>query len=129
VADDVGDDLLVREAEREGALVAVFQAEQDVQPAASRLVQQLLGHERGHKQLNPADAVALLAHDLLDFADDAPAERQVSVDACGEFADEAPAQQQAMARQLRLGGRLTQGRHKVVRCSHRVLLPPLLCRH
>jgi hypothetical protein len=113
MAHNVGDNLLVGETEREGSPVSVFQAEQDVQPATPRLIQQLLGHQSGHKEFHTANTVSLFPHNLLDFADDAPAEWQVNIDTRCLLTNKSASQQQLVADELRFCWHLAQSRHEI----------------
>ncbi len=103
-ADDVGHDLLVREADGVVAVVAVLEAEQDLRvgevvPAAGFLIE-LGGDHRGHQDLLSSLRVHLLAHDAFDLLDDLVAQREVVVDTRADAANEPRAQQQLVAGHL-----------------------------
>ena len=78
-----------------------------VVPAAA-LVPQLAGLQRRHHDLLRADAVHLLAHDVLHLGQHALAQRQEGVHARSRLADEARAQKQPVAGDLRVGGILLE---------------------
>ncbi len=103
-AEEVCDDLLVRGAESEAALTAVLERHQRwaVIGGAAALLPQLDRREHRHEDLLPAGAVHLLPHDLLDLAQDAPAQRQVAVDTGRDLLDEAGAQQKLVREVLGL---------------------------
>ena len=95
----VGDDLLMRWPQAEGALVAVGKAQQfgAVLLPAPRFLPQLGGLDHRHQQLQGAAAVHLLAHDLLDPPQYLEAQRQPGVEPRGQLADHAGAQHELMA--------------------------------
>ncbi len=86
LARDVGDDLLRGRLENEVALVPVLQAQQlrAVLVPASGLLPQLGGLHHRHQQFDRAGAIHLLAHDGLDLAQHAQAQRHPGVDAGGQ---------------------------------------------
>ncbi len=109
-----GEHLLVRRAEQVVGTLAVLEPEDAVAvvgPAVGRLVG-LAGQQRGELQLLGADGVHLLAHDLLDLAEDAQAERQPRVDAGGGATDVAGAHEQPVAGHLRVDGILAKRPHE-----------------
>src|SRR5665213_4615829 len=67
---DIGDDLFVRRADDEVALVAVLQAQQlrSVLIPATRLLPELSGLNRAQQQFQGAGAIHLLANDGFHFA-------------------------------------------------------------
>ena len=65
-----------------------------------------------------AGAIHLLAHDLLDLAEHAMAERQPGIDAGRFLADHAGAQHQPVRDDLGLGGRLLQERQEKAGQAH-----------
>ncbi len=110
VAHEGGDELLVGGPEAELAVVTVDEAHElgaVVVPAAA-LVPQLAGLQRRHHDLLRADAVHLLAHDVLHLGQHALAQRQEGVHARCRLADEARAQKQPVAGDLRVGGILLE---------------------
>ena len=111
VAHEVGDHLLVRRPEAEVPAVAVLHAHHliSVGGPAAALLPELGGLQDGHHDLLAARGVHLLADDLLDLADDAPAERQERVHAARDLADEPRAVHELMADDLRLRGRVPKG--------------------
>ena len=106
------DDLLVRRAEAEVAIVAVLEAREfgAVEIPSARLLPDFGRLDDRHHHLLAADAVHLLAHDVLDLDDRPPGQRQEVVDAARDLADHAGAQQQAMRGEFRLGWDLLQRR-------------------
>ena len=119
-AEEGGDHLLVRRAEREHALAAVGEAEQRraIGAVAAGAFPQVHGRERRHEQLLRSRGVHLLADDLLHLAPRAVAQRHVAVDAGHELVDEAGAQQQVVAGRLRLGRHLAQRAPEQSRHAH-----------
>ena len=87
-----------------------------VGPAPTGLVR-LLGQQRRKVHLLSTDRVHLLAHDALDIAQHAVAQRQPSVDAWSGAADVASTHQPAMARHLGVGRILAQRADKQLRHS------------
>ena len=102
--------LLVGHGQHQVALAAVAKACQggvDLVPAARGLPQVgRMDHRQG--QLLSADAVHLLAQDLLDLAQRAPAERQQGEDAGRYLAHVAGAQQEGVRFHVGLGGGVPQ---------------------
>jgi len=109
--EEVDDDLLVGGAEDELAFAAVLELHEDVGHGfvAAGFAPELGGLEGGHDDLLAADAVHLLADDLLDLAHDAPAEREVGEDAGGELLDEAGAEHELEVGAVGLGGGVAEG--------------------
>ena len=115
-----GDDLFVRHGERHVGALAVLEAEHlvaDGVPAAA-LLPELRRLQHRHEHLLAADGVHLLADDLLDLLHDAPAGRQVHVDAGGELAHEAGADHELVAHGLRAGRILFDGGKQQLTDAH-----------
>ncbi len=74
--------------------------------------------DRGHQDFLTAHPVLLLAHDLLDLLQHLVAQRQPGIDAGARLADHAGAQHQPVRDDLRLGGRLLQGREEIAGKAH-----------
>ena len=102
---DIGDHLLVRGPEHKVALMAILQAQQlrAVLAPTARLLPQFGGLDRWHQQLQGSGPVHLLAHDGLDLAQRAQAERQPAVDTGRDAPDHPGAQHQLVADDLSLG--------------------------
>ena len=111
VAHEVGEGLLVGGAEDEVALVAVVQAHKlgAIRAVAARLLPKLGRGDDGDLDFLGADALHLVADDILDFLDDAPAKRKVAVQAGSSLADHTGTEQELMAHELGLGGILLEG--------------------
>ncbi len=115
-----GDDLLVGHRQRHVGALAVLETEHlaaDGVPAAA-LLPELRRLQHRHEHLLAADRVHLLADDLLDLLHDAPAGRQVHVDAGGELAHEAGADHELVAHGLRAGRILFDGGQKQLTDAH-----------
>ena len=115
-----GDDLFVGHRQRHVGALAVLEAEHlaaDGVPAAA-LLPDLRRLQHRHEHLLAADGVHLLADDLLDLLHDAPAGRQVHVDAGGELAHEAGADHELVAHGLRAGGILFDGGKQQLTDAH-----------
>lgn len=114
VARDVSDDFLVRRPDHEFVLLAILEAQQfgTVLLPAPRFLPQLGGLHGGHQQLDRARPVHLLAHDRLDLADRAQADRQIVIDAAGDAANHAGSHHQLVADDLGVGGCFLQGADK-----------------
>ena len=119
-AGEVGDDLFVRRADDEVALVPVLQSQQlrPVLLPTARFLPELGRLDGGHEHLERAGAVHLLADDLLDLAQRAQTERRPGVDAGGEAADEPRSQHELVADDLGFGGRLLGGVDRVSGPAH-----------
>jgi hypothetical protein len=121
-AHDVGDHLLVRRAVAELAIAAVADAQQllaVVIPPAG-LLPQLRRADGRHQDLLRAGAVHLLAHDPLDLADDAQAERQEVVDAARHLPQHAGAHHQLVTDHFGVGGVFLQRRNQRTRVAHAI---------
>ena len=106
------DRLLVRQREDERAAVAVLDLpELGNVVAPGRLPELRRRHDR-HEHLLPADRVHLLADDLDDLLVDPPTEREERPEAGAHLSDEPAAHEQLVARGLRVGGSVAQGRQK-----------------
>ena len=119
-ANDVGDDLFVRGAETEVALVAILQSQHfgsHLVPAL-RLLPQLCRLYERHQYFLRTAAVHLFADDRFDLAQHAQAERQPGIDPRGESADEAGAQHEAMARNVGVGRRLFESGNQQLTRAH-----------
>ena len=103
----VGDDLFVRWADHEIALVAVFETQQfgAVLLPATGFLPQLGRLHRRHEQFNRARAIHFLAYDLLDFAHAAQPHRHQGVNAATDTFDHAGTDHELMADDFRFGGR------------------------
>ena len=115
-----GDHLFVGHGQRHVGALAVLEAEHlaaDGVPAAA-LLPDLRRLQHRHEHLLAADAVHLLTDDLRDLLHDAPAGRQVHVDAGGELAHEAGADHELVAHGLRAGGILFDGGKKQLADAH-----------
>ena len=99
------DDLLLRGAEDQLAIVAVGELEQvvAVQVVATGGAPRTRGKQDRHPDLLRAGRVHLLAHDRLDLAHRSQAHRHRCVDAGHDLADETATQQQAVARDVGVG--------------------------
>jgi len=114
--------LFVCVAHHELTPVVVLGAERDrLQrlPAAGRLPE-VAGGQDGHLHLLAADAVHLLADDLLDLRRDAEAERQPGVQARRERAGDGGAEHQLVTTRLCISGRLAERASEQGRLSHGV---------
>jgi len=101
-AREVGDHFLVRGTEAVVGFLAILDLEQlpaELLPAAG-LFPELARLDRRHQQLERAGAIHFLAHDLLDLAQHAQAQRRPRVDARRELAHHAGAQHQLVADDL-----------------------------
>jgi hypothetical protein len=116
----IGDDLLVRRAHAEVPVVAVLDPQQlgAVLLPTPGLLPQLGRLHRGHEHLEGAGAVHLLAHDGLDLAHNAQAERHPGIDPSGQPADHSRADHQLVADQFRVGGSFLEGCEKVSGSAH-----------
>ena len=110
-ADDAGNHLLVGGGQHHGTAPAVLHGEQHLAHGLgpARLLPQFPGLQGGHHQLLAAGGVHLLADDVLDFAQGAPGQGQVGIDAGRHLVDEAGPQHEAVAGRFRLGRVLPQG--------------------
>ena len=111
VAHEVGNHLLMRRAEAEVAAMTVFDAHHlgAIRRPAAAFLPELARLEDRHHDFLAAGRVHLLADDLLDLADDAPAERQERVHAARDFADHAGTVHELVADDLGLGRCISQG--------------------
>ena len=118
--EELRDHLFVGRAERHPAFAPVGELEEHVAHhlLASGLLPQLDRLDHGEVDLLGAGGVHLLADDVLDLALDAPAEREVRVDAGHELIDEAATEQQGVAGRLGIAGCFTQGVSEAARHSH-----------
>ena len=105
VAEQRGDHFLIGRPEQHLALVAVGDAQHfgAVGVVAARLAPQIGRLHRRHEHFLRPGLVLLLAHDLLDLAQHAQADRQPGVDAGGGLADQPGAQHQLVADDLGVG--------------------------
>ena len=96
VVHKVGHDFLVRGAKAKLVVVAVGHAQKlgTVNVPTARTMPQLSGLHERHKNFLAAVGIHFLAHDGLDFANDAHAERQKGVQAGGFLANHARANEQ-----------------------------------
>ena len=110
VAEDLGDQLLVGRPVEHFPAVPILEAQhlRAVGFVALALMPEVGRLDGGHQHLDGARAVLLLAHDLLDFLEDAEAQRQPRIDAGAGLADHAGAQHQLVRDDLRLFRRLAQ---------------------
>jgi hypothetical protein len=74
--------------------------------------------QRRHQHFDRAGTVLLLAHDLLDIVENAPADRQPGINACGLLADQSGAQHQPVRHDLRLFRRLPKRGQEVSGETH-----------
>ena len=120
-AREIGDDLFGCRLDQEVALVPVLEAQQlrAVFFPAARFLPQLRRLHHRHRQLDRAGAVHLVAHDRLDLAHDAQAQRHPGVDAAGEAPDDACAQHQLVADDLRVGRSFPEGGDEELRNAHK----------
>ena len=121
-ARDVGDDFLVGRAEAEQIVVPVLDLQHlraEHRPAAG-LLPQLGGLHRRHQQFDAAAAVHLFAHDVLDLAQHAQAERHPGVQAAGQLLDVTGAHHQLVAGQFGFRGGFLEGGDKELRNAHDV---------
>ena len=125
LAGDVRKDFLVGGSQTELSAVAVLDAPQlgSVGRPAAGFLPQFGGFQNAGLDLLGADGVHLFAHDVLDLAQRAGAEGQISVNACHLLADESGAQQQDVAGDLRFRGNFPQRIQIHVRCSHKGVFP------
>ena len=122
VAREVGDDFLVRGAVAVFLLLAVLDLQQlaaEFLPAPGFLPQ-FARLDRRHQHLDGAGAVHFLAHDGLDLAQHAQAQRRPGVDAGGELADHAGAQHQPVAGDLGVGGDFLDGGEMELAQAHAI---------
>ena len=120
IAHQGGHGLLVRGAEHELAAVAVIKAHEllTIGIDTAGLTPQLGIDHDGHHELLGTGSVHLVAHDVLDFANRAPRERQIGIETGGLLANHAGTQQQAMARKLGIGRILFERRSIQLRHIH-----------
>ena len=121
-ARDRGHHFFVRHAQAQIALEAVLQPEHVVAhdvPAAG-LLPQFGRVQRRQENLLGADAVHLLAHDLLDLQQRALRQEQVTVDSRRKLADVSGAQQQFVAGDLGFRRVFAKGRDKQLAPEHKV---------
>ena len=106
VIHEVGHDFLVRGAKAEFVVVAVGHAQKlgAVDVPAARTMPQLSGLHERHKNFLAAVGVHFLAHDRLDFADNAHAERQEGVQAGGFLANHTRTNEQLRRFDIGVGG-------------------------
>ncbi len=119
-AREVGDDFLVRRAVAVPGVLAILDLEElsaKLLPAAG-FVPELLRLHRRHQELYRAGAVHFLAHDRLDLAQHAKAERAPRVDAGRELAQHAGADHELVARNLGVGRHFLDGREVETRKTH-----------
>ena len=111
VADQVGDDFLVRGSEAEVATVAVVHAQQlaTVLGPTSGFLPQFSGLDSRHQHFLGAALVHFFPHNPLYLAQGAKPHRQPGIEAGGQFADHAGAQHQLVADDLGVGGGLSEG--------------------
>ena len=125
LAEDVGNHLLGGGLDDEVPLVAVLQARQfrpHLEPAPGLHPQFRRLHHR-HQQLDGTRAVHLLADDVLDLADRAQPDRQVTVDAGGELLDHARPHHQPVTDHLCIGRRFSEGGNEEAGSAHRNMSP------
>lgn len=118
--EDVGDQLFVGGAIQHVAPVPVGDAQHlfAVIVIAPALAPQIGRLQRRHQHRDMARANLFLVHDGLDLFEHLEAQGQPGIDAGGSLLDHARAQHQAMAGDLRLGGRLFQDRQEVAGKAH-----------
>ena len=106
VVHEVGHDFLVRGAKAEFVVVAVGHAQKlgAVDVPAARTMPQLSGLHERHKNFLATVGVHFLAHDRLDFADDAHAERQEGVQTGSFLANHARTNEQLRRFDIGVGG-------------------------
>ena len=107
-----GHRLLVRHRQDEPPARAVLEVEDLGDLVAPGRLPELDRRQQRHQHLLAADRVHLLADDLLDLAMHTPAERQERPEARAHLTDEAAAHEQLVARRLRIGRILAQGRQE-----------------
>ena len=110
VAEELRDQLLVGRPIEHLAVVPVVEAQhlRAVGIVALAFPPDVGGLNSGHQHFHGARAVLLLAHDLLDFLQDAEAQGKPRIDAGARLAHHAAAQHQLMGNDLRLFRRLAQ---------------------
>ena len=118
--EDRGDQLLVGRPVEQFAPLPVLQSQHlgaigVVAPALPPQIGRLQGR---HQQLDRPGPVLLLAHDLLDLAQDLEAERKPGIDAGGGLANQPRAQHQLVADDLGVGGALLEHRQKSLGKAH-----------
>ena len=120
-ADEVGDDLLVGRTETEPPAVTVLHPQQlgAVLEPALRLLPELGGLDRRHRELDRARPLHLAADDRHQLARGPPAGRLHRVDPRGEPPHESGARHQLVADHLGVPGRLAGGYQVVVAPAHR----------
>ena len=121
LAEQVGDHLLVGRPIQHVALVPILDAQHllAVVVIAPALAPQLGRLDRRHQHFLRAGRVLLLAHDALDVAQHAVAERQPGIDAGRGLPHQAGAQHQPVRGDLRLGRRLLHGGNEAAGEAHR----------
>ena len=121
IAEDGGDHLLVGRPEEHLALVPVRDPQhfRPIGVVAAGLAPQVGRLDGRHQQLDRAGPVLLLAHDLLDLAEHAMAQRQPGIDAGGGLPDQPGAQHQLVADDLGVGGRFLGDGQEVAGKAHR----------
>ena len=122
--DGVGDDLLVRRADDEFALVPILEAQQlgAVLLPATRFLPQLGRLHGRHQQFQCASLVHFFTNDVFNLAQYAQAERHPGVDAGSGALDVAGAQHHFLADDLGVCRGFLQSGEKELRSAHGMLL-------
>ena len=102
--------LLVRQREHELAPEAVADVDDLRDRRSARRLPELDRREHGREPFLGTERVQLLPDDLLDLAVNPPTERREAPDPRGELPHEPAAHEQLVARCLRVGGVVAQGR-------------------
>ena len=125
LAEQIGDHLLVGRPVQHVAFMPIPDAQHllAVVVVAPALAPKLRRLDRRHQHFLRTGRVLLLAHDALDIAQHAIAERQPRVDASRCLPHQAGAQHQPVRGDLRFGRRLLHGRNEATGQAHRGLDP------
>ena len=120
VAHQSRDGLLMRGAQHKLATMTVVKAHEllAIGIDTAGLTPQLSIDHNGHHKLLGAGGVHLVAHDVLDFANRAPRERQIGIQTGGLLADHTGTKQQTMACKLGVGRILFKRRRIELRHIH-----------
>jgi hypothetical protein len=118
--EDVGDHLLVGGSEQHVAVMPVLDAQHllAIGVVAAGLAPEVRGLDRRHQHFDRPCPVLLLAHDLLDLAQHAVADRQPGIAARRLLPNHAAAQHELVGDDLRFLGIVAQNGHEILGKAH-----------